>query len=291
MVAFRSRTGTENPRPIRLPRGAGDWEWIVQPSHSPFLASSFSTGYQPNCKLTDRMKSSVQCPVCRSIQQTFLPAGVTSRRPNAMCGICGSLERHRLVWLYLLDKKKLFRPKIRILHFAPEWTFHRTLSIASHVEYWPVDIDPASFKYGGTPVTKTDIIDIPFKDNWFDGVLCNHVLEHIPNYLLAMSELFRVIAPGGWAILQVPIRPNDEKTDEDPNVVTPEERERRFGQRDHVRFYGKDYPDRLSSVGFNVTVDKYVETFDGKTRSYFGLNEKETLFFCEKPSHETEKAL
>jgi SAM-dependent methyltransferase len=245
--------------------------------------TSISTGYISRTNIIGSVNRSVQCPVCQSVQETFLPAGVACQRPNARCGICGSLERHRLVWLYLLDKKKLVLPKIRVLHFAPEWTFHRLLSIASNVDYWPVDIDPASFKYGGTPVTKTDIVDIPFKENWFDGVLCNHVLEHIPNDLLAMKELLRVIKPGGWAVLQVPINQDAQQTDEDSSVVTPEERELRFGQRDHVRFYGRDYPDRLTRAGFKVTVEKYVENFDEKTRIYFGLNEKETLFFCEKP--------
>lgn len=229
------------------------------------------------------MAPSVQCPICRNIQKKFLPAGVAVKRENAMCAFCQSLERHRLVWLYLLDKKKLCPPTVRLLHFAPEWIFHRLLSVDSNVEYWPVDIDPSSFQYAKHPVVKTDIVDIPFKENWFDGVLCNHVLEHVANDILAMKELFRVIKPGGWAILQVPIRPDNELTDEDPNVITPEERERRFGQRDHVRFYGKDYPDRLREVGFKVTVDHYVERFDESTRCYFGLDLDEKVFFCEKP--------
>src|SRR4249920_3892182 len=108
---------------------------------------------------------------------------------------------------------------------------------------------------------RMDISKIPYKANCFDVIICNHVLEHIPNDRQAMSDLYRVLKPGGWAILQVPISLSLDRTYEDPTAVTREEREKKFGQHDHVRIYAKDYKDRLENVGFTVEVYSFRKEF------------------------------
>ncbi len=126
-----------------------------------------------------------------------------------------------------------------------------------------------------------DITDIHLPDHSFDVIICNHVMEHIPDDTQAMSELYRVMKPGGWAILQTPI--SGDTTFEDPTVQSPEERQRLFGQRDHVRIYGRDYEDRLRSVGFTVNVDGYVRSLDPVIVSSSGLDADEDIYYCARP--------
>ena len=127
-----------------------------------------------------------------------------------------------------------------------------------------------------------DITNIAYEDNCFDVILCNHVLEDIPNDKKAMQELFRVLKPGGWAIIQVPIDLNREQTFEDPSIVLAEEKERLFGQYDHVRLYGKDYKNKLEVIGFKVKVDGYVRTLGKEIIKKHGLKETEDIYFCTK---------
>lgn len=225
--------------------------------------------------------NNVQCPICGLHQERFLPTGVIPR-PNAMCGQCWALERHRLLWLYLIMKKIIASDMIRMLHFAPECQLHMIFSTSPLVDYWPVDYSPENYKYEtGVPVIKADIVDIPFNDNWFDGILCNHVLEHIPDDQKAMKELLRVLKPGGWAILQVPLSGKYE-TYEDFTITSPQERFKHFGQEDHVRCYGLDYKDRLELAGFEVTVDNFVTRFSPEQLHYYGLIPDEMIYFCRK---------
>lgn len=130
---------------------------------------------------------------------------------------------------------------------------------------------------------KMDITDINLHDNQFDCIICYHVLEHILDDEKAMRELFRVLKPGGWAILQQPVDPTRDKTFEDPNIVLPEERERVFGQKDHVRIYGQDYKDRLERTGFTVKLDNYTGELGDNIIKKYGLMKDETICFCTKP--------
>jgi len=125
-----------------------------------------------------------------------------------------------------------------------------------------------------------DITNIPYEDNSFGVILCSHVLEHIPDDRKAMRELYRVLKPGGWAILQVPII--RDKTFEDFSITKPEDRERVFGQWDHVRAYGKDYRDRLEKAGFKVRVDDYVKRLGADKIKKYALKENEDIYYCEK---------
>jgi SAM-dependent methyltransferase len=217
------------------------------------------------------------CPVCDAHLRGFLPFGVTEKRPNALCPVCGSLERDRLVWMFLHEKTNLFGGQpVKLLHFAPEPVFQRLLSLIPYIDYLSADL------YDPTAMLQMDITAIPKGDSTFDVIYCSHVLEHIPDDRKAMRELFRVLRPGGWAILQVPIMWDRETTFEDWSVQTPEERERVFGQSDHVRIYGRDYQERLTAAGFRVTVIPVVEAYEESQIRFVGLDREEQLYYCEK---------
>lgn len=130
---------------------------------------------------------------------------------------------------------------------------------------------------------RMDITNILFDDNTFDVILCVHVLEHVMDDRKAMRELYRVLKPGGWAILQSPVDPDYEKTFEDPDIVSPEDRERFFGQKNHVRIYGRDYKDRLEEAGFTVKVDGYIRESGADLIERYGLEEHDTdIYLCTK---------
>lgn len=195
----------------------------------------------------------VECPVCKSHFREFLPYGRLKSRANALCPNCLSLERHRLIWLYLEQKTDFFSAPKRMLHIAPELCFMDRFEKLPNLDYITGDIESPLAK------VKMDIHQIPFEDNSFDVLFCNHVLEHVENDLQAVSEIKRVLKPGGWAILQVPFfYPIPEKTFSDTTIIDPKERERIFGQDDHVRMFGHDYAERLGSSGLQVVEEKMV---------------------------------
>lgn len=243
--------------------------------------------YRDYCKkkqLKPYRGDKVYCPICNSKFNEFAPFGLVTRK-NARCHTCGALERHRLLWKYLNERTNFFNTnkKIRLLHFAPEKVFYNIFSVSQNIEYNPCDLFPDSYEYGGKiKIIKVDIINIPFEENYFDVILCNHVLEHIPDDVLAMSELYRVMKKGAWAILQVPIDYNRDITYEDFSITTPEGREKAFGQNDHVRWYGRDYKERLEKVGFNVKEDDYVKSFSSEDLFQYGLIESELIYYCKK---------
>lgn len=215
------------------------------------------------------------CPVCQQDAKSFLPGGV-KRRPGARCPTCGALERHRLIWLYLGARTDLFdgRRK-RLLHVAPEPHFASRLWNRDDIEYLSVDLHPVQ------AMERMDLTRIQEPDESFDVVLCNDVLEHIPDDAAAMRELVRILKPGGWAILQVPIK--GDETFEDPTVTDPRERARLFGQSDHVRFYGRDFRDRLEAAGFEVTVDSFATELPRSMRKLCGLSNQD-IYFCRRPA-------
>ncbi len=224
----------------------------------------------------------VHCFCCGHNFITFLPGGVKQKRPNAFCPACGSLERHRLVWRYLNTKTNLFEKSTKLLHVAPEPLFYKILSHHKNIEYVPC----AKFGQGyedkypkGTQ--NIDITAIDLEDNTFDAILCSHVLEHIPDDQRAMQELYRVLKPNGWAILQVPLDATRDTTYEDFSITDPTEREKAFGQHDHVRVYGNDYEKRLINAGFQVKRDKFAYQFSSAELFKYGLV-PEDVFFCTK---------
>jgi SAM-dependent methyltransferase len=191
-----------------------------------------------------------QCPICGWRLRRLRTSGGPFPAPDSICPACGSLERHRVLWLYLRDRGDLFVEQLRLLHLAPEPCLERRLRRRPNLEYLSADLEP------GTAMTAADLQRLPFEDATFDRILCIHVLEHVTDDAAALRELHRVLAPGGEAIVMVPLY--GATTQEDP-AATPAERLRRFGQADHVRLYGTDLTDRLANAGFQPRVDHFGE--------------------------------
>lgn len=183
----------------------------------------------------------------------FLPYGYENPRENVLSPSTLSLERHRLLWLYLKNKTNFFTSPHKVLHFAPEQAFYNRFKALANLEYVTTDLN--------SPLAdvKADICDLPFPDNSFDVILCNHVLEHIPDDLGAMKELYRILKPGGWGIFQIPQDLKRTVTFEDDTITDRKERAKIFGQYDHVRIYGRDYFDKLRKVGFAVMEEDYTK--------------------------------
>ena len=204
-------------------------------------------------------------PIDGSSYRKFLPYGYQNLRQNALCPGTLSLERHRLLWLYLDRKTNFLTDAIRVLHVAPEQVFYRKFKSFSHWDYTTTDL------HSPLADVKADICVLPFEDNTYDFILCNHVLEHIPNDLKAMEELYRVLKPGGTAILQVPLEEGRENTFEDDSITDQQERTRIFGQYDHVRIYGQDYYKRLQEVGFEAIPMDFIKEITEDDIQHFAL--------------------
>lgn len=191
----------------------------------------------------------VECPVCGGRYRRFLPYGYVTSRANALCPRCLSLERHRLLWLYLTRETDLMESYPRTLHVAPEVCIMRHLKphFAAHPgRYVTADLE--------SPLADLhfDVQRIPLPDASFDAVVCNHLLEHVADDRQALGELYRILRPGGWGILLSPVDRMREATFEDDTITDPAERTRIFGQYDHRRIYGRDYTDRLREAGFEA---------------------------------------
>jgi len=178
--------------------------------------------------------------------KTFLPYGYGEQRNNVLSPSTLSLERHRLLWLYLKNKTNFFKDNLKVLHFAPEQCFLKRFRELNNLDYTTTDLV--------SPIAdvKADICNLPFEDNSYDVIFCNHVLEHIPDDTKAMQELYRVMKPGGMGIFQIPQDLNRDVTFEDNSITDKKERAKIFGQYDHVRVYGRDYFDKLRGIGFKV---------------------------------------
>jgi SAM-dependent methyltransferase len=203
-------------------------------------------------------------PIDSKSFKSFLPYGYGKQRNNVLSPSTLSLERHRLLWLYLKNETDFFSVEKKVLHFAPEQAFYKRFRKMSNLDYVTTDLN--------SPLAdvKADICNLPFKDNEFDIILCNHVLEHIPDDRKAMEELYRILKPGGFGVFQIPQDLNRETTFEDDSINDKKERAKIFGQYDHVRIYGRDYFDKLRSVGFKV------EEVDHTAR----LSEDDIIKYC-----------
>jgi SAM-dependent methyltransferase len=220
--------------------------------------------------------SAVECPCCGGQFSEFLPFG-HNQRPNVVCPRCGVHERHRLYWLYLNRETDLFSAPHTLLHFAPERIFKQQLVKQRNLRYLTTDLEAPEAD------TFMDITGLALPDDTFDVLFCTHVLEHIPDDRAAMRELFRVMQPGGWAIIEVPLDLTRETSLEDPNIVTAQDRQRYYWQHDHVRLYGKDYFERLRQVGFEVEFLPYGERFTEAERQRYGLWTM-PICICRKPA-------
>lgn len=219
--------------------------------------------------------NNVECTVCEKTFRKFLPYG-NKASENRLCPNCLTLERHRLLWLYLKNRTDFFKSNSKVLHIAPEQPFLKRFKKLKGKNYITADL------YSPIADVKTDIRDLVFEDNSFDIIICNHVLEHIDNEQKALKELYRVLKASGWAILQVPIDYTLEATYEDSGITSPKEREKHFGQYDHLRSYGKDYAERLRKARFAVKEDKYIESFTKEEVEIYRLDKNEIIYYCTK---------
>src|SRR5215471_10377195 len=194
----------------------------------------------------------IKCPFCGWRFRRMRPSGFSypilvqnrvvgaTPRPNVVCPRCKSNDRERLLYLFLKNETRLLDDGGTLLHVAPEPQIRRALMNCARVRYVSTDL------HAKDAMVRADLLTLPLRDGSFNAVICNHVLEHVHDDRKAMREIRRVLNDGGWAILQVPIALALTRTVEDPGVTDPNERIRRFGQRDHVRMYAPDdYPTRL----------------------------------------------
>ncbi len=241
--------------------------WLIKAS---YLAKPFIAFYLKGDTFTD--------PIDGNSFRKFLPYGYSKQRKNALSPSTLSLERHRLMWLFLKNETSFFtsNKKLKTLHIAPEQCFLKIFKTQKNLDYITSDLE--------SPIAdvKADICNLPFQDNSFDVIFCNHVLEHIPNDTKAMQELFRVLKKGGFGIFQIPQDISREKTFEDASITDKIERTKIFGQYDHVRVYGRDYFNKLRSVGFAVDEIDYTKKMAAKELERFCLMKNEILPVCYK---------
>jgi SAM-dependent methyltransferase len=222
----------------------------------------------------------VECPVCEHQFSKFLSYGSdVAHRDNVLCPYDLTLERHRLMWLYLKSHSDFFTaPQLDVLHMAPEQCFIDRFKAQKNLNYLSADLV--------SPIADLhfDLHQIPLEDKRFDVVFCNHVMEHVADPIQCMAELYRVLKPGGWAILQVPQDFSRETTYEDPSIISPEERERHYWQKDHVRLFGKDYPSYLEKVGFTTEIFDLHAHYSADQIERFRLMKSEVLYIFRKPN-------
>lgn len=210
-------------------------------------------------------------PIDEKNYRSFLPYGYEKQRKNVLSPGTLSLERHRLMWLYLKNETGFFTQKLKVLHIAPEQSFYKRFRKMKNLNYTSCDLN--------SPIAdvKADIQNLPFESNLFDVIFCNHVLEHVTDDKKALSELYRVMKPGGWGIFQVPIRYQLEKTFEDPSITDKKERIEKFGQYDHIRVYGMDYYEILEKAGFQVAKINLSNKLTEEEIKRFSLEKNEIL--------------
>lgn len=217
-----------------------------------------------------------ECPCCGWSLRTFTRGGVSLRaRDNGYCPRCNSKARHRRDWLYLREQTDLFNGDIRLLHVSPKYALSRRLVGMPNLTYVAGDLERRP-----NVSMRFDLTSLPLRPATFDAAICIHVLEHIEDDRAAIAELNRVLRPGGWALITVPLR-LDRPTHEDPALTSAEDRQREFGETDHVRYYGYDVVDRLAAAGFSVDVDEAAD-LDEATRRRYGLLRDENVLFCRK---------
>lgn len=208
--------------------------------------------------------------------RSFLPYGYGTQRNNVLSPSTLSLERHRLLWLYLKNETDFFTAQKKVLHFAPEQAFYQLFRKQKNLDYTTTDL------LSPLADVKADICNLPFEDNTYDVILCNHVLEHIPDDTKAMQELYRVLKPGGLGIFQIPQDLNREVTFSDDSITDAKQRAKIFGQYDHVRVYGRDYFDKLRSIGFEVNEVDYTRTLSPELVARYCLAPGEIIPVCSK---------
>ena len=252
-------------------------KWILRNVPAPVRYHYFrlKKKYKDGKLAKNYVGNTVECVLCKHQFTGFVPH---RKRQNVRCLQCDSFDRDRLVYLYLLAQD-FFNQSYSLLHVAPEKPLYEKLAKSPTLYYVPADLEPYTYPYHGRPrIKKVDITNIRYPNEFFDVILCNHVLEHVLEDRKAMRELFRVLKKGGWGIFQVPWDPTRASTYEDLSITDPKERERHFGQYNHVRWYGQDYLQRLEEVGFLVANIPFTSIFSKEELVRYGLREGEPIF-------------
>ena len=221
--------------------------------------------------------NNVYCPVCEKNFRKFLSYGSNkAHRENVLCPYDLTLERHRLMWLYLKTTNFFIQESLKVLHIAPEQCFYPIFKKQRNLDYTTADLE--------SPLADIhfDLHSIPLEDNSYDTIFCNHVLEHVEDDLQCIKELYRVMKPGGWGIFQVPIDYNNSNTYEDKSITDPKERELHFWQKDHLRLFGLDYPRRLEEGGFKIEIFDPKKSLSDVNYEKLRLNPAELIFVARK---------
>ena len=223
-----------------------------------------------------------QCPLCGCQRRKFLPYGYVTSRENALCPNCLSLERHRLLWLWLLRESDIGRGAMalpRLLHIAPEVALMRKFKkmYAREAErYVTADLE--------SPLADMhfDVQQIPLEDESFDAIICNHIMEHVEDDRKALKELYRIMRRGGWGVILSPVELERDKTFEDDTITDRAERTRIFGQYDHRRIYGRDYAERLREAGFEVYDIDYKNELSKAEQELYALPADHLYIVCKQ---------
>jgi SAM-dependent methyltransferase len=220
----------------------------------------------------------VECPVCERKFRKFLSYGSNvAHRENVLCPYDLTLERHRVMWLYLKQKTNFFtKENLTVMHIAPEQCFHKKFKKQKNLKYTTGDLV--------SPIADLhfDLHKIPLEDNQYEVIFCNHVMEHVKDDLQCMKELYRIMKPGGWGIMQVPIDSKRNETYEDWSITSEAEREKHFWQKDHVRLYGLNYPKRLAEAGFQVEVVDFSKEMPAEQFERYRIPKEELLYVVRK---------
>jgi predicted SAM-dependent methyltransferase len=217
-----------------------------------------------------------QDPIDGKNYRKLLPYGRINPRKNALAPFSMSLERHRLLWIFLKEKTNFFSDNLEMLHVAPEYCFIKRFKKLENLKYITADlISPWAD-------VKMDVQEIPYTENTFDVIMCNHVLEHVDDDMKAMKEFYRVMKLGGWGIFQVPIDYSRETTYYNPEITDPREREEHFWQSDHLRLYGKNYGKVLAQAGFTVEEVNLISELPRELVHKYALPKEEIIYLCKK---------
>ena len=231
------------------------------------------------CRGIFYLGNSYWCPCCGWPNRGFLDReGVFGLNEDGYCPRCNAKARHRRDWLYLKANTNLFTDELRLLEVAPCRALARQFRRMPNLQFLGLDLDPTAV----STTVAGDVAAAPLDSEVIDAVVCIHVLEHVNDDRAALEEIFRVLRPGGWALVSVPLL-SGELTREDPAITAPEDRERMFGEKDHVRYYGTDFIDRLEGAGFEVDLNPSNAIQDDEQRRY-GLRFDENVFHCVKPA-------